>query len=100
MLAAVISGVDELWDVSLLKFIRELTESSLRGNLAEFGSRGLLDVDRAGIPSEARYRIEELFDKVAHGEADPSELKTELDSWGLFPEYEDRFFALFRRRAH
>lgn len=99
-LTAIISGVDALWDVSLLKFVRELTESSVRSNLAEFGSRGLLDVDRAGVPSEARYRIEELFGKVAHGEADPSELKAELDSWGLFQEYQDRFFALFRKRTH
>jgi hypothetical protein len=26
---------------------------------------------------------------------DPKELKTELDRWGLFGEYEDRFFSLF-----
>jgi len=40
-LAAVIHGVDELWDVSLLKLIRELTEGSLRSNVAELGSTGL-----------------------------------------------------------
>jgi len=96
--AAIIKGVDELWDVSLLKFINELTEISLRSNLAELAGRGLLDIDRAGIPRDARYRIESLFQKVARGEADPSELKRELDRWDLFSEYEDRFLNLFRRR--
>jgi hypothetical protein len=96
-LAAIIQGVDELWDVSLLKFIRELTEGSLRSNLAELGSRGLLDVDEAGVPRDARYRIELMFQQVASGEREPSELKKELDRWELFPEYEDRFFDLFRR---
>lgn len=96
-LAAIIRGVDELWDVSLLKFIRELTEGSLRSNLAELGSRGLLDIDHAGVPRDARYRIEMLFQQVASGERDPSELKRELDRWELFHEYEDRFLGLFSR---
>jgi hypothetical protein len=95
--AAIIKGVDELWDVSLLKFISELTESSLRDNLADLGRKGLLGTDRAGIPKDARYRIETLFQKVTAGELDPSELKRELDRWDLFSEYEDRFLALFRR---
>lgn len=96
-LAAIIQGVDELWDVSLLKFIRQLTEESLTSNLAELGSRGLLDVDEAGIPRDARYRVEVLFQQVADGDREPAELKKELDRWGIFPEYEDRFFNLFRR---
>ena len=97
-LGAIIKGVDELWDVSLLKFIRELIEGSVRGNLAEMRSRGLLDVDTAGIPRDARYRIDSLFREVARGDRDPSELKKELDGWGLFSEYEDRFLSLFRKR--
>lgn len=97
-LAAIIKGVDELWDVSLLKFISELTESSLKDNLAELGRRGLLGMDQAGVPRDARYRIESLFQEVARGELDPSELKRELDRWDLFPEYEGRFLDLFRKR--
>lgn len=97
-LAAIIQGIDELWDVSLLKFINELTESSLRRNLSELEGRGLLDIDPLGVPRDARYRIEDLFQRVTLGELDPSELKVELDRWGLFSEYEDRFLNLFRRR--
>jgi hypothetical protein len=97
-MAAVIEGVDELWDVSLLRFIHEFTLHSLQGNVADLERSGLLDIDRAGIPLDARQRIEELFVQVRDSQAGPSELKAELDSWGLWPEYEDRFLALFQRR--
>ena len=97
-LTAIIKGVDELWDVSLMKFIHEVTASSLGSNISELGSRGLLDVDRAGVPQEARLRIEELFSQVKSGEAEPYQLKLELDRWGLFHEYQDRFLNMFRKR--
>ncbi len=97
LLAAIIKGEDELWDVSLMKFIYEMTRSSLPDNLTQMGTRGLLDVDAGGIPVGARLRIDELFSKVSLGEYEPYELKAELDRWGLFEEYEDRFFAIFKK---
>ena len=97
-LSAIIKGVDELWDVSVMKFIYELTASSLSSNIMELGSRGLLDVDARGVTMDARRRIEELFEQVRRGEMEPYELKLELDRWGLFADYEDRFLRMFRRR--
>ncbi len=97
-LTSIIKGMDELWDVSLLKFIYELTRSSLPDNLMQLGSKGLLDIDSSGVPAEARVRIEELFKLAGKGEIEPGELKDELDRWGLFEEYEDRFFTFFKRR--
>jgi len=96
-LTSIIKGEDELWDVSLMKFIYEMTKRSLRDNLSQMGARGLLDTDASGIPVDARVRIDELFRKVARGEIEPRELKDELDRWGLFEEYEDRFFAIFKK---
>jgi len=96
-LSAIIKGVDELWDVSLLKFIFEMTSYSLGANVFELGSRGLLDTDARGVPMDARLSIEQLFAQVAKGDMDPSVLKLELDRWGLFDEYEDRFLKLFKR---
>ncbi len=96
-LTSIIKGQDELWDVSLMKFIYEMTRSSLPENLLQMETRGLLDVDASGIPVDARVRIEELFNKVSTGELEPSELKKELDRWGVFEEYEDRFFAIFKK---
>ena len=97
-LVAIIKGEDELWDVSLLKFIYEITRTSVQGNIMQMEARGLLDMDSSGVPVEARVRINKLFKRVARGEYEPHELKRELDRWNLFAEYEDRFFAIFKGR--
>jgi len=97
-LTSIIKGEDEFWDVSLMKFIYEMTRSSLRNNLRQMGSRGLLDIDSGGIPVDARVRIDELFRKVSSGESEPRELKAELDHWNLFEEYEDKFLAIFKKK--
>ena len=94
-LSVIIKGVDEMWDISLMKFIHEVPGNSLRNNISELGSRRLLDIDGGGIPRDARHRIRVMFQQVKAGECDPSELKVELDRWGLFSEYEDRFLQLF-----
>jgi len=96
-LTAIIKGEDALWDVSLMKFIYEVTRSSAPDNLRQMGTRGLLNVDSAGIPADAREGIEELFGKVNKGECDPARLKDELEHWGLFEEYQDRFLSIFKK---
>ena len=98
-LAVVMVGVDALWDVSLLKFIYEFTSMSASRNAQDFGSRGLLDPSPAfgGIPAAAVQRIERMFAEVSHGR-DPEDLRRELDLWGVFNLYQDRFLDLFRRR--
>jgi len=97
-LASIIKGEDELWDVSLLKFIYEITRGSLRNNLSQLGARGLLDIDSSGVTTDARLRIEELFRQVAMGLREPHELKSELDRWNVFDEYEDRFLTMFKKK--
>ena len=92
-LAAVIQGVDELWDVSLMKFIYEYTAASLSSNLGEMQTMGLLEPDPGtDLPRGVVRRIEEMFQQVRQG-LDPAVLKTELDRWGLFEQYQDRFFS-------
>jgi hypothetical protein len=97
-LASIIKGQDELWDVSLLKFIYEITTRSLPSNISQLGARGMLGMGPGGIPVGARLRIEELFEQVARGESLPYELEQELNRWGAFEEYQDRFFSIVRRR--
>jgi hypothetical protein len=41
-LSAVIRGVDDAWEVCLLKFTIDLVEQSSGGNLGDFRKRGLL----------------------------------------------------------
>lgn len=97
-LSAIIKGVEELWDVSLLKFTYELTRSSVYRNVAELERSGLLQVDASGVPRDARKYIEELFERTKRDPSVAPELVTELKRWGLFLEYQDRFLSLFKRR--
>jgi hypothetical protein len=97
-LSTIIRGVEEVWDVSLLMFIYELTTKSVHTNVAEFSHRGFLDIDASGVPQGARDYIEELFEQASRNLSRAPELVIELNRWGLFSEYQDRFFALFRRR--
>jgi len=96
-LAAIIRGVEEMWDVSLLKFTYELTNKSVYTNVTEIERRGLLHIDGQGIPADARNYIEELLEKTRRDSAYAPILITELKRWGLFQEYQDRFFSLFRQ---
>ena len=96
-LVTIIKGQDELWDVSLMRFIYEITRGSMPKNLSQLRSRGLLNMDAGGVPMDARLRIEELFKKLAMGEIKPDMLKDELERWNLFEEYQDRFLRMFRR---
>lgn len=98
-MSVVMVGVDELWDVALLKFIYEFTSSSIAGNLQELQASGLLDPqpEFGGVPRAAIQQINILFREVEQG-GDPEVLKRELNRWGLFELYQDRFLNLFRRR--
>ncbi|MGM0419801.1 MAG: hypothetical protein ACQEQG_02280 [Bacillota bacterium] len=107
-LTAIVAGVEDLWDVSLMKFIQEyMIRSAKESQLPEMESRGYLTkgnngrprVTRTldGLPIAARDEIENLFNKVEAGEKDPSVLKQELDRWGVYHLYEDRFLDLFRK---
>jgi hypothetical protein len=52
------------------------------------------------VPESVRRKIERLFRDVEKDSSRVVELKAELDEWDLFPEYEDRFLNIFRRRGH
>jgi hypothetical protein len=97
-LTSIIKGEDLLWDVSILKFIYEITQRSVGDNVRQLNQRGLLNMDASGLPADARLRIEGLFNLVTKGELEPSDLKAEMDRWGVFEEYQDRFFNLFQRK--
>jgi hypothetical protein len=97
-LTSIIKGVEELWDVSLLKFTYELTKTSVQSNVAELERCGLLQIDSAGVPRDARDHIEELFEKAKLDPSYAPELMAELRRWSLFNEYQDRFLSMFKKR--
>lgn len=97
-LTSIIKGEDTLWDVSIMKFIYEITSHSVMDNVRQLNQRGLLNVDAMGVTADARIRIEHLFALVEKGEMEPADLKTELDRWNVFEQYQDRFFSIFHKK--
>jgi hypothetical protein len=95
-LATIIKGQDDLWDVSLLKFIYEITSRSVHNNVAQMGSMGMFGASQGGIPVGVRQTIEEMFQQAWRGEIRAYELEQELNRWGVFEEYQDRFFSLVK----
>ncbi|MEW6569786.1 MAG: hypothetical protein AB1390_01225 [Nitrospirota bacterium] len=109
-LIAIIKGADILWDVSLMKFVLQMTiKSAYLSQLPEWTKKGLISVDDEGLPSivkdslgipvSARKDIEIMFRMVEEEKISILKLKEELDSWEVFEEYEDRFFRLFKRKG-
>ena len=96
-LSVVIVGVDEFWDVALLKFIYEYTAASISFNSQEIRSAGLLDpIEKYGnLPVAVVNQIEEMFKSVSVG-GSVEILKKELEKWGVYQFYEDRFLGLFK----
>jgi hypothetical protein len=106
---AVIKGVDEFWDVSLSKFTQELMTRSayfsqlpdmLENSIIGMNSQGfpVIKRDGSGIPLAALKEIEILFKLFEKGEIKPARLKEELDRWGVFDRYQDRFLRYFKRK--
>jgi uncharacterized protein len=56
------------------------------------------EVDEESVPQYVMEKVERLFREVKVGRSKDkaSELKKELDRWGLYQLYEDRFLSLFR----
>lgn len=106
-LSVIIKGVPGFWDVSLMKFVQEMVlRSAYFSQLPTLRNRGYIRTDSSGypevvhdeegIPKGAREKIEKLFKQVENGEEEPSRLKEELDYWGVYEIFEDRFLDLFR----
>jgi hypothetical protein len=70
---------------------------SVQTNVQDLHAHGLLGVED-GLPREARNRIERLIEQAREGQVEPSTVHQELERWGLFEEYQDRFLSLFRGR--
>jgi len=94
--AAVILGVDEPWDVSLVHFFWLHVNASAPVNVREFEAARLREMEDS-TPRAVRDEVESAFAKA---QADPSlvhELGALLQRRGVFDRYQDRFFKLVRR---
>ena len=85
-LAALVVGVDEPWEVCLLKLLFEVVRQSAPGNAR----------DLRADPDGSRHQIEQAFRQAANDRARLAPLAALLTRLGKFKDYEDRFYALVR----
>lgn len=83
---ALVRGVDEPWEVCLLKLITDVIQRSAPANAEQLRKD----------PSGTRHEIEGLFREAARDVSRIPALSRALEKSNLFKDYEDRFFALVR----
>jgi hypothetical protein len=89
----VVTGVDDLWEVSLFHFAFDLVRRSLPAQVGDLQRHGLL-ADEAGVPAAIRRQLEEEFRAAAADKSRLDPLADLLRRHGLWAEYEDRFYSL------
>jgi len=94
-LSAVVQGVDEPWDVCLIKLFWEVIQASASANIRELEQRRMFE-DDGGVPRGIRTEIEALFLAASRNPRLVPALGQKLQEHGLFGEYEDRFFSLVK----
>lgn len=91
----VLIGPDLYWEVSLMAFINALVQRSAPHNAHEMAGQGLLNLG-GGIPMAVRNEIDGDF-ALADTLAKANDLGRKLRDYGIFEQYEDRFFELYKR---
>jgi hypothetical protein len=91
--SAVIKGVDEPWDVCLVRLFWVIIQNSAKENIRELNERHLLEAKET-IPQDVRDEIEKAFESAAKDPAFIKPLGRLLQERGVFDYYQDRFFTL------
>lgn len=97
-MSAVVVGVDEPWDVCLVRLFWEVIQTSALINIREMQSRKLFEPD-GGVPRGIRNDIDDAFKAANRDPSQINALGAKLHALGLFNEYEDRFFSLVKSKT-
>jgi len=95
--AAVIKGVDEPWDVCLVKLFWKVIENSAGSNIRELQERHMFEM-KDGIPLGIREDIEKAFVAARSDLSLIKPLGKFLQDNRVFDQYQDRFFMLVQGR--
>jgi hypothetical protein len=98
-LTAIIKGVDDSWETCLLKFVTDTIRKSAPQNFRDL-KRGRFLEDRNGVPHAVHLEIEKDFEEVGTDSTKMKTLAEKLRHYGIFEQYEDRFYELVRRISH
>ncbi|HOE61131.1 MAG TPA: hypothetical protein PLJ32_06980 [Kiritimatiellia bacterium] len=96
--AAVIHGVDDPWDVCLVRLFWTVIHNSAQENIRELHERRLFEM-QDGIPAGLREEIERGFQAAAQDAKLIKPLGRLLQEHGLFERYQDRFFSLVQGKG-
>ena len=94
-LSAIVRGVDDPWDVCLIKLFWEVIQDSAKTNIRQLQQHHLLE-NAGGVPRAVRREIEAAFLAASKNPGLIKNLGRQLQQYGLFEEYQDRFFALVK----
>lgn len=89
--SAVLLGVEQPWEVCLLKLMVELVEKSAPAHVKEMQQRNLLP-----NPDRASLEIESEFEAAGRDRSRIPYLQKRLRELGVFEQFQDRFFQLVR----
>lgn len=93
--SAVIVGVDEPWDVCLVKLFWEVVRSSAATNIRQLNERKMFQL--AGNSKTVLHsEIEKDFLEASRNPEKIPDLSAKLQRLNLFEHYQDRFFALVK----
>lgn len=93
--SGVIKGVDNPWDVCLVRFFWVVMHASVADNVRELNERKMFEME-AGVPFAVRQEIEQAFAAASKDSSLVKPLGQMLKRYGVFEHYQDRFFALLR----
>ena len=91
----VLIGSEAYWEIALVFFLKLLVAQSVPYNTREMNNRGLFSL-RNGIPMAICNEIEQDF-AAAFTKEQADQLGKKLRDYGIFDEYENRFFELYSR---
>jgi hypothetical protein len=93
-LSAILVGVDDPWQVCLMKLMVELVQHSAKSNIQDFQQQSL---------DLKKRQIENIDQAFLEASRDPSRINALADMLklnNLWEKYEDRFFALVKASGH
>ena len=96
--AAVVKGVDDPWDVCLVRLFWTVIQNSAQANIRELHERRMFEM-QDGLPAGLREEIEKGFQAAAKDASLIKPLGKMLQDHGIFDRYQDRFFNLVQGKG-
>jgi len=90
---AVLKGVDQPWDVCLIRLFWQMVQTSAKSNIMEMAQRRMFEM-KDGLPVPIREEIEVAFIAAGKDKKLIPELGKLLKKYDVFEQFEGRFFQL------